>query len=127
MSSAYVAHDQINDSYGFFRTVAALNGTGDSAEIRTVNAGKSLDAVMTSSTFLSYTTASSASLGNILRDMGKQVTIVDATTGLHTQVWRRVQLVSGAASEGVLESPTDRYVITWSASGTPAVKVARTG
>jgi hypothetical protein len=85
---------------------------------------------MTLSNFQDSTDVQASAVGAagvILRDMGKQVTINDGA--LDTQVWRRVQIVSGASFEGVPagRAPEDLYVITWSASGTPAVRVVRTG
>ena len=126
MSSAYIAHDNINDGIAFFRAVADLSGN----VVASVDANQSVSSIMTITDFEAATTYNtSLTSGTLLRDMGKVVTIVDATTGIHTQVWRRVQVVSGGASEGVQASPSDLYVLTWVAgpAGLVRVKVVRTG
>lgn len=127
MSSVSSSPAQVDRRTGYFYVFTELSTAGSFA--RTANSGAVIEATMTSSTFTGRSAAlgSAVAVGTILRDMGKQVTIVDATTGLHTQVWRRVQIVNGAVSEGVPASPTDLYVLTWSASAAVGVPVVRTG
>lgn len=49
----------------------------------------------------------------LFRDLGKSVTILDAMNKQYI-LYRRVQLMSGASSEGVSDYPP-YYVVTWSA------------
>ena len=66
----------------------------------------------------------------LLKDMGRQITIYDATTHLHLAVYRQVQVVDGIASEGVGGSApewgSNYFVKVWSADG-QGVAVIRTG
>lgn len=71
--------------------------------------------------------------GELLKDLGRQVTIVN-NAGVHLAVFREVQRVNGAATEGVgpqvfPDGPYGTfYVNVWAAAGTPGVvKVVRTG
>lgn len=69
--------------------------------------------------------------GSLLKDLGRQVVIVDAD-GKHLAVYRQVQRVNGADTEGVgpAISPDGPYgtfyVKVWSADGS-GVLVVRTG
>jgi hypothetical protein len=67
---------------------------------------------------------------NLLKDMGRQITIYDATTHLHLAVYRQVQVVNGIASEGVGGSApawgSNYFVKVWAADG-QGVAVIRTG
>ncbi len=67
---------------------------------------------------------------NILKDMGRQITIYDPTTHLHLAVYRQVQVVDGIATEGVGGSApawgSNYFVKVWSADG-QGVAVIRTG
>ena len=125
MSSVFSSPAQVDRRTGYFYVIA--DHTTDNCV--SVNSGYTLTATMTSANFATATTGNtSVDQYMILRDMGKQVTIVHATTGLHTQVWRRVQVVNGAATEGVpLTTPIDLYVLVWSANASTAVSVVRTG
>ena len=66
--------------------------------------------------------------GELFRDMGRSITVVDAN-GNHLALYRNVQLVSGADTEGV---PSDAaysaniYVRVWAADGLH-IGVARLG
>jgi hypothetical protein len=68
-------------------------------------------------------------VGTLFKDMGRSLTVVDATTGAHIALYRECQLVAGGP-EGVPEdTPTygaDYYVRVWAADGT-GVAVARLG
>ena len=129
MSSAYVAPAQVDRRAGYFYVTTNLtNSSGNAVQVDTT---LPLNAIMTSTelTAATGTLASTISAGAILRDMGKQITIVDATTGLHTQVWRRVQVVTnGATTEGInnTAAAVDIYVLTWAATGS-TISVVRTG
>lgn len=69
------------------------------------------------------------SIGTLLKDLGQQVIMTDDNNN-YTAIYRRVQLVNGADSEGVGGSPADSYgsfyVKTWAADGL-GVLVTRTG
>jgi hypothetical protein len=61
----------------------------------------------------------------LLKDLGRQIVVVDATTGGHLKTYRQVLIMDGAAAEGV-GSAAPVYVLVSSASGT-GVGVVRTG
>lgn len=69
-------------------------------------------------------------LGTLYKDMGRSITIVDST-GKHLALYRNVQIVSGANTEGVGGSTTrylaNYYVLVWSAEDPDRVAVARVG
>ncbi len=68
-------------------------------------------------------------IGDLFKDMGRALTIVDAS-GNHLSTYRECQLVNGGGSEGVIDnSPlynATYYVRVWAADGS-GVAVARTG
>jgi hypothetical protein len=68
--------------------------------------------------------------GNLFKDLGRQITILDADNATHLAVYRQVQLVSGAGSEGVADDApsyeANIFVRVWAADGKNVV-VARTG
>ena len=77
--------------------------------------------------------ARSVSKGELYRDMGRQILIVD-DMGTHLTLYREVQLVSGPSTEGVdLEGTTPEsykaniFVRVWAAEGGYNVVVARLG
>ena len=130
MSSVSSSPAQVDRRTGYFYVITQLSTAGTFA--RNANSGAVIEGIMTSSDFTgrSAVLGSTVAVGTILRDMGKQVTIVDATTGLHTQVWRRVQVIDDDANgyEGVQNAAyQDLYVLTWSASAAVGVPVVRTG
>ena len=67
---------------------------------------------------------------NLLKDMGRQITIYDPATSAHLAIYREVQVVNGVGSEGVGGSAPDwqsnYFVKVWSADG-EGVVVMRTG
>jgi hypothetical protein len=70
--------------------------------------------------------------GELLKDLGRQITLVDSA-GKHLALYREVQRVNGASTEGVggLVDPADGpygtfFVEVWSADG-QGVKVVRVG
>lgn len=69
------------------------------------------------------------SAGELLKDLGQQIVFTDVNNN-HRAIYRRVQRVNGADSEGVGGSLFDSYgsfyVKVWDAQGT-GVYVARTG
>ena len=64
-------------------------------------------------------------ISSLLKDLGRQIVVVDATTGGHLKTYRQVLIMDGAAAEGVGSEPPV-YVLVSSASGT-GVGVVRTG
>lgn len=94
-----------------------------------VSATGVLETIMTEAAFSSATNNGSITQYHLYRDLGRQVTIVDAA-GNHLQKWRQVQHVSGAGSEGVggtaPEWGSNLYVLVWAADG-QNVNVVRTG
>lgn len=76
-----------------------------------------------SATNVIATVAATIAAGNLFRDMGKTVTVVNAV-GLATARYRLVQRVHNAAAEGVSSAPF--YVKVWDAAGAGVV-VARAG
>jgi hypothetical protein len=67
---------------------------------------------------------------NLLKDMGRQITIYDPNTSAHLAVYREVQVVDGIGSEGVGGTAnawqSNIFVKVWSADG-QGVVVMRTG
>ena len=83
-----------------------------------------VSAVMTSAAFAAATSNGVALAGGVVaRDMGKEVHIVDGT-GMASAIYRLVQPVFGASTEGV--GPASVYLKTWDASSS-GVQVSRTG
>lgn len=73
------------------------------------------------------TTNESYAVGDLFKDLGRQVTIYDDTSKLHLVTYRQVQRINGAGSEGVATTyGTAFFVRVWAASGA-GVRVARTG
>ncbi len=64
--------------------------------------------------------------GDLFKDLGRQLVIYDSATDAHLAVFRQVQLVNGAGSEGVGATLPATFIKVWSASG-GGVGVARTG
>lgn len=136
MSSAVRSLDQLDRRVQYFYalddldTVTVSGGALGAGNILVITSGATVDTVMTASAFAGRvgSVAGTYNSGTIFRDMGKQVTINNGL--LDTQVWRRVQVVSGATFEGVTGlTYEDTYVLTWVAnpSGNTVVNVARTG
>lgn len=67
---------------------------------------------------------------SLLKDMGRQITIYDPANNLHLAIYREVQVVNGAGSEGVggsnPEWQSNYFVKVWDAAGA-GVNVVRTG
>ena len=77
----------------------------------------------------------SISVGTLLKDLGRQITIVDSVNNLVTSVYRQVQIVNGATTEGVGGNPdlgttaavyNCFYVKVFDSAGA-GVRVVRTG
>lgn len=86
-------------------------------------------AVSAASASVSLYRADSNITGTLFKDLGRTLTVYDATTALHVATYRECQLVAGGP-EGVPEdTPTygaDYYVRVWAADGS-GVAVARLG
>jgi hypothetical protein len=71
---------------------------------------------------------------SLLKDLGRQIVVVDSVTGAHEKTYRQVQVMNGATTEGVSGSApagngsyyNTGYVLVASAAGT-GVRVVRTG
>jgi hypothetical protein len=90
----------------------------------TVKTGSTTKFVMSETEFDAATdvNAGAVSAGDVLKDMGKSVTLVDAE-GQHIATMRAVQLQNGVNSEGVdggWESIPVTYVSTWTSDSTGA-------
>lgn len=67
--------------------------------------------------------------GTLFKDMGRQITVYDPVDYKHLALYRQVQLVSGAETEGVCSDASycaNIFVKVWSADGLGVV-IARTG
>ena len=67
--------------------------------------------------------------GELFKDMGRQITVLDTDDATHLALYRQVQLVSGATTEGVADDAdysANIYVRVWAADG-QNVRVARLG
>lgn len=111
MSSIHRAASQIESRVAFFIAL----GSGQLYTI--ANAA----AVMPAATL--PVQGASISAGNLYRDMGKTVVILDAS-GLAAKRYRLVQRVNGADTEGV--DAAAEYALVWAADGTAPV-LARLG
>jgi hypothetical protein len=66
-------------------------------------------------------------VGDLFKDLGRQLVIYDSRTKLHRVIYREVQVVNGPGAEGVgADGATPYFVRVWSATGA-GVRVARTG
>jgi hypothetical protein len=67
--------------------------------------------------------------GELFKDMGRQITVLAADDATHLALYRQVQLVSGATTEGVANDAdysANIYIRVWAADG-QNVRVARLG
>lgn len=94
-----------------------------------------LHPLMTINDFTSATTPSTANLdaGYLLKDLGRTVVVYDPSNrNLHRAVFRQVQRVNSATTEGVGNINEIYYILVWAASGAAfdgqtVTQVARTG
>ncbi len=98
-----------------------------------IQAGYTTQSLMTDSAFMTatrYETYTDVSQGQLLKDLGRVVTIYDPVTGAHLQLWRLVQKVQGATTEGVDGDITTGYytfyIKVWDSTGTVNL-TSRTG
>ena len=126
MSSAIRQHAQMNPMIRYFIPMEDISGVA-------ILSGNSTKSLMTESDFLAateYETYTDVSQGQLLKDLGRVVTIYDAATGAHLAIWRLVQKVQSATTEGVDGDLTTGYytfyIKVWDATGTVNL-AARTG
>ena len=79
----------------------------------------------------SYSGSVAVGAGKLFKDMGRQITVLDTDDATHLAVYRQVQIVDGAANEGVGGDESNGfnaniYLRVWAADGLNVV-VARTG
>ncbi len=126
MSSAIRQYAQMNPMIRYFIPMEDISGVA-------IQSGYTTQSLMTVSDFAaatSYETFTDVSQGQLLKDLGRAVTIYDAATGAHLELWRLVQKVQSATTEGVDGDLTTGYytfyIKVWDATG--AVNLAsRTG
>jgi hypothetical protein len=122
MSSATSVYAQIPGRVKFFLATADLSGYVV-ADLNTI-----VTADITGSNKFDIPPAS------LLKDLGRQIVVVDPVTGAHEKTYRQVQVMGAAQAEGVHGSAPDvkgsyystGYVLVSSAGGT-GVRVVRTG
>jgi hypothetical protein len=126
MSSAIRQHAQMNPMIRYFIPMEDISGVA-------ILSGNSTKSLMTESDFLAateYESYTDVSQGQLLKDLGRAVTIYDATTGAHLELWRLVQKVQGALTEGVDGDVTNGYytfyIKVWDATGSVNL-ASRTG
>ena len=120
MSSANSSYAQIAGRVKFLLATADISGY-------VVDGLNTVDTVDPTPTF-------NISAASLLKDLGRQIVVVDADTGAHLKTYRQVQVMNGVSTEGVSGSAPDGngsyyntgYVLVASASGT-GVGVVRTG
>ncbi len=121
MSSVVRAASEIPQRIGFLLVESNIL----TADVRVPANGVS--AVMSSSAFTAATSAGTQiNAGALLRDMGKEVHIVDGITGMASAVYRLVMPLSGAATEGANLAVATAFVKVWDAASS-GVQVSRTG
>jgi hypothetical protein len=124
------AHAPVRTKFFLAVTDTSGNGTaGDTAVDMAVGDNMS---IMTASEFTSAAGSTTISTGNLLRDMGRQITVID-TDGNHLYKYRNVQRINatGAGAEGVPSNyntaASNVYVLVWSADSSKVPVVIRTG
>jgi hypothetical protein len=120
-----------------FRGIAQVDGrTKFFAAVNTVTeylpaAGATFRSVMTIAQFTAAISSTpTIAIGALFRDLGSEVTVVNAITGQHVAKFRLVQLQNGTSSEGVDTVLTPFYICTWTSEYDDAsyqVDVARIG
>ncbi len=121
MTSLQTHIAQIPGRVRFFVAIAATGLT-------TIDNGKSVTSVMTSTDFLDATSTDNTGVAQntLMRDMGKSITVLDDTTHQQIAIYRLVQqqLDADSLSEGADAAPF--YVKVWDTNGI-GVRVVRTG
>ena len=128
----------------YFLAIAELGGSDNPASASTVvipdSESNGTESFITETEFnLNYTGGAGSrnpiSSGQLLRDLGREVVVVDDTTGAHLYKYRQVQIVDGPDTAGVGGDATttapnpwesNLFVRVWAADGT-LVNVVRTG
>jgi hypothetical protein len=120
MSSLLTTPGQTPARVKFLRVV-------DTVEARfTIDSGKSVTALMSVTDFNDATTTGVTSdpSGVVLKDMGKEVVVYNATSLMHVAIYRLVCTVTGSNNEG--DENDTYYVKVWDEAGL-GVNVARVG
>lgn len=126
MSSAIRQHAQMNPMIRYFIPMEDISGVA-------IKSSYTTQSLMTVSDFATATDPESytdVSQGQLLKDLGRAVTIYDATTGAHLELWRLVQKVQSATTEGVDGNLANGYytfyIKVWDATGSVNL-ASRTG
>ena len=122
MSSANSSYAQIAGRVKFLLATADISGF-------VVDGLNTVDTVDPESS-----TRFAISSASLLKDLGRQIVVVDSATSAHLKTYRQVQVMDGATTEGVSGSApaangsyyNTGYVLVASASGA-GVRVVRTG
>lgn len=85
--------------------------------VGTIMTGAALDAVAS---------GEALTVGQLYRDLGRQIMVVHATTGAHQALFREAIRQNSAANEGVNYATPSIWICVWRADGSN-VAVARTG
>ena len=126
MSSTLRQPAQMNPMIRYFIPMEDISGVA-------IQSSYTTQSLMTVSDFLAateYESYTDVSQGQLLKDLGRAVTIYDATTGAHLELWRLVQKVQSATTEGVDGNLTNGYytfyIKVWDATGSVNL-ASRTG
>jgi hypothetical protein len=129
MSSALAKLSQIPVRSKFLivlRTLAPGQFDADLAAAFTLDAGKQwgvdVGTVATAASLNAVASPATITLGNLYRDLGRQVMVVNAA-GAHVALFREAIRQNSAANEGVMDAPV--WLCVWRADGSN-VGVART-
>lgn len=129
MSSALAKLSQIPVRSKFLIVLRSLvpgQFDADAAAAFSLDAGKQwgvdVGTIATAAELNAVAAPASITLGNLYRDLGRQVMVVDAT-GAHLALFREAIQQNSAANEGVMSAPI--WLCVWRADGSE-VGVART-
>ena len=128
MSSLLRAPAQVPVRTKFLLGLSDLSGGAGDASTRpafTVDATRTVTDVMTATALDAAATGANIANGRVYRDLGRQVTVVDASRR-RVAVYRCVQEQLGVTAEGASVTAADLYVRVWAADGSN-VNVARLG
>jgi hypothetical protein len=133
MSSILRFPAQIPVRSKFFIGISTNNAGGGplGRDAFTVKPGNSVQDVMTTTEVDANCLGTGVIVGGVYRDLGRQVTMVDASNR-RVAVWRCVQRQDDIATEGAYlstgsQSTADLYVRVWDAVDSTLVGVARLG
>jgi hypothetical protein len=128
MTSMLRKFSQISPREKYFTVLA------DNQYTWSIASGSTLHPLMTETEWQTATNGTANAdldAGFLLKDLGRTVVVYNATTHLHTAVFRQVQRVNSATTEGVGNISEIYYIQVWAANGTGfdgnRTLVARTG